>query len=57
MADEKSSLALQLGEQRGQLNSLQKEILKLKVFSNLPTQQNYQNTDRHKKHVKKLKKT
>uniref|UniRef100_A0AAR5Q490 Uncharacterized protein n=1 Tax=Dendroctonus ponderosae TaxID=77166 RepID=A0AAR5Q490_DENPD len=32
MADEKSSLALQLGEQRGQLNVLQKEILKLKSF-------------------------
>ncbi|XP_050315947.1 centromere-associated protein E-like isoform X2 [Anthonomus grandis grandis] len=32
MADEKSSLALQLGEQRGQLNVLQNEILKLKCF-------------------------
>ncbi|CAH1129971.1 unnamed protein product [Ceutorhynchus assimilis] len=32
MADEKSSLALQLGEHRGQLNVLQKEISKLKSF-------------------------
>ncbi|XP_066255802.1 golgin subfamily A member 4-like isoform X2 [Euwallacea similis] len=32
MADEKSSLALQLGEQRGQLNVLQNEIIKLKTF-------------------------
>ncbi|XP_030754904.1 uncharacterized protein PF11_0213-like isoform X2 [Sitophilus oryzae] len=32
MADEKNSLALQLGEQRGQLNVLQKEIQKLKSF-------------------------
>lgn len=33
MADEKSSLALQLGEQRGQLTVLQNEILKLKVLN------------------------
>ncbi|XP_076254061.1 sperm antigen with calponin homology and coiled-coil domains split discs isoform X1 [Rhynchophorus ferrugineus] len=32
MAEEKSSLALQLGEQKGQLNVLQKEIQKLKLF-------------------------
>lgn len=32
MAQEKTNLALQLGEQKGQLQSLQKEILKLKVY-------------------------
>ncbi|XP_057653326.1 cytospin-A-like isoform X7 [Diorhabda carinulata] len=32
MAQEKSNLALQLGEQKGQLNLLQKEIQKLKCF-------------------------
>lgn len=32
MATEKSNLALQLGEQKGQLNILQKEIEKLKVL-------------------------
>lgn len=31
MAQEKSNLALQLGEQKGQLQTLQKEISKLKV--------------------------
>ncbi|KAJ8958032.1 hypothetical protein NQ318_002038 [Aromia moschata] len=35
MAQEKSNLALQLGEQKGQLNMLQKEIQKLKEESNL----------------------
>lgn len=33
MAQEKSNLALQLGEQKGQLNLLQKEIQSLKVSS------------------------
>ncbi|XP_056635898.1 centromere-associated protein E-like isoform X2 [Diorhabda sublineata] len=35
MAQEKSNLALQLGEQKGQLNILQKEIQKLKEESNI----------------------
>lgn len=35
MAEEKSSLALQLGEQKGQLNVLQKEIQKLKVDTHI----------------------
>lgn len=35
MAQEKTNLALQLGEQKGQLNILQKEIQKLKVDTDI----------------------
>nr|XP_023011898.1 uncharacterized protein LOC111502138 isoform X1 [Leptinotarsa decemlineata]XP_023011899.1 uncharacterized protein LOC111502138 isoform X2 [Leptinotarsa decemlineata] len=55
MAQEKTNLALQLGEQKGQLNNLQKEIQKLKSFqdeSNIQMEQLSEENSRLRKRLK-----